>query len=568
VADDDRLLKLATAVADTSAVDWDAAERDATDEAERSVVRELRVLSRIGEVARDPAGEMWGPLRILEQIGRGSFAAVYRAWDSRLETEVALKLILPSGHASSVDRDRALTEARLLAKVRHPHVVTVHGADDHDGRFGLWMDLIKGRSLAQLLEQQGPLGAVEAAGIGRDVCQALAAVHRRGLLHRDVKAHNVMREAGGRIVLMDFGAGSHIPDKAARVDSRAGTPLYLAPEIFDDAQPSAASDIYSVGVLLYHLVTGAYPVEGRTTQEVEAGHRDRRRRMLRDRRPDLPAAFVAAVERALAPDPKERFKTVGELDSVLGRVLDPSPKTWPSWTIAVASAAAVGVLAAGGWLVTSRRESGAPVPAAVADRPVPTDIALPATTYQVSAQFFAERDGGRVPLSQGSRVAPGDLLSLTVDTSRPAFVYLVNQDDKEAHLLFPLPVLQLTNPIPAGAQRLPGLLGGVEQQWRVTSAGGRERFAIYISPERVPLIEQLMAIIPRAEPGRPVELSAPLAANALGVLRSVGGLAASSQPATAPDGLGIAALEPLSDGPVTASGLFARQITFENPGPR
>jgi tRNA A-37 threonylcarbamoyl transferase component Bud32 len=568
VADDDRLLKLATAVADTSAVDWDAAERDATDEAERSVVRELRVLSKIGEVARDPAGEMWGPLRILEEIGRGSFAAVYRAWDTRLETEVALKLILPSGHASSVDRDRALKEARLLAKVRHPHVVTVHGADDHNGRFGLWMDLIKGRSLAQLLEQQGPLGAVEAAGIGRDVCQALAAVHRRGLLHRDVKAHNVMREAGGRIVLMDFGAGSRMPDKSARVDARAGTPLYLAPEIFDEAQPSAASDIYSVGVLLYHLVTGAYPVEGRTTQEVEAAHRDRRRRMLRDRRPDLPGAFVAAVERALAPDPRERFKTVGELDSALGRVLDSNPKTWPSWMIAVASAAVVGVLAFGGWLVTGRRESGAPVPATVADRPVPTDIALPAATYQVSAQFFAERDGGPVPLGQGSRIAPGDLLSLTVEASRPLFVYIVNQDDRELHLLFPLPVLQQSNPIPTGVQRLPGLLGGVEQQWRVTSAGGRERFAIYLSPERVPLIEQLTAMMPRAEPGRPVQLSAPLAGEAIGILRSVGGLVASLQPATAPDGLGIAALEPLPDGAVTVTGLFARQIAFENPGPR
>ena len=107
----------------------------------------------------------------------------------------------------------------------------------------------------------GPFSAREAAQIGVDLCHALAAVHGAGLLHRDIKATNVMREGGGRIVLMDFGAGQPFSTADQPVERIVGTPLYLAPELFKGEQPSRASDIYALGVLLYHLVTGSYPVE-------------------------------------------------------------------------------------------------------------------------------------------------------------------------------------------------------------------------------------------------------------------------------------------------------------------
>ncbi len=191
---------------------------------------------------------------------RRSFGSVYRAWDTRLECEVALKLIKASGVSRGLRSVRALKEARLLARVRHRNVVRVFGADSHDGRFGLWMELIPGRTLEQQLTMQGPMGVSEAIPIGIDLCHALAAVHGAGLLHRDVKAHNVLREEGGRIVLMDFGTGGDIRG-TRNGDTLAGTPLYLAPELFAGAKPSAQSDIYSLGVLLYHLVTGDYPVQ-------------------------------------------------------------------------------------------------------------------------------------------------------------------------------------------------------------------------------------------------------------------------------------------------------------------
>src|SRR5438094_7121773 len=120
------------------------------------------------------------------------------------------------------------TEARNLARVRHPNVVTVYGTDQIDGRVGIWMEFVNGRTLGSLLKTNGPYGAREAAGIGVDLCRALAAVHAAGLMHGDVKAHNVMRAAGGRTVLTDFGTGKDLgTDTDARgsgADDFAGTP--------------------------------------------------------------------------------------------------------------------------------------------------------------------------------------------------------------------------------------------------------------------------------------------------------------------------------------------------------
>ncbi len=127
------------------------------------------------------------------------------------------------------------------------------------------MKIIRGQTLKEMLVERGPFGAEEAAVIGRDLCQALAAVHARGLVHRDVKAQNVMREVGGQTILMDFGAGQHVD---AVHDSLKGSPAYVAPEVLAGAPATARSDIYSLGVLLFHLVTGDFPVTASTWDEL------------------------------------------------------------------------------------------------------------------------------------------------------------------------------------------------------------------------------------------------------------------------------------------------------------
>jgi len=244
-ADGGALLDLATSVADGAPVDWRDLERSVASEADLGVLRQLRVVAGIAQLHRSftddavepiapPPGRTgigrWGDLVLLERVGTGAFGEVYRGWDARLEREVALKLLRRDASDPVVAR-RVLEEGRLLARVRHPHVVSVYGADVRDGRVGLWMEFIDGETLERRVEREGPLSAREALLVGLELCGALAAVHQAGVVHRDVKAQNVMREAGGRLVLMDFGAGEESASRPGALPSFAGTPLYLAPEL-------------------------------------------------------------------------------------------------------------------------------------------------------------------------------------------------------------------------------------------------------------------------------------------------------------------------------------------------
>ncbi len=314
------LLDLAAAVADGTDVDWDLAESSANGVDDRQVVEQLRVLAAVGSAAR-ASGLIWGPLEIRSELGSGTFGTVYRAWDMRLERDVALKLL----HQQSSDGALGSTvvkEGRLLAQIRHPNVVTVYGADVFDGRAGIWMEFVSGRTLRAIVEQHGPFGHQEAAVIGRDLCRALAAVHKRGILHRDIKAQNVMREAGGRTVLMDFGTG----DAAAGMATAplAGTPAYLAPEVLAGEAPTYRSDLYSLGVLMFYLVSGEFPVTGGSLEELRDHHARHQRRLLRDLRPDLPTSYVRLIDRATAADPAERPESAGAMEALVGRVLGSS----------------------------------------------------------------------------------------------------------------------------------------------------------------------------------------------------------------------------------------------------
>lgn len=296
--------------------------------------------------------ESWGPFRILERIGQGSFGEVYRAFDTMLEREVALKLLLPRGSDQESERRDVLREARAMARVRHPNVVPVYGVDTHDGRVGFWSDFVRGRTLSALLDAQGPFGAREVSNIGVDLCRAVGAVHAAGLLHRDIKAGNAMREEGGRILLMDFGL-SHATDRAQGV---AGTPAYMAPELFDGRPASVSSDVYALGVLLFQLLTGKFPVDGSVLGMRDA-HQTGVRRALLDLRPDLPEQLARVVEAAIHPDPAKRYASAGQLIAALSEaagvsggsrdlvaVVTPPARRFRPWMLAPVAAVAVGLL--------------------------------------------------------------------------------------------------------------------------------------------------------------------------------------------------------------------------------
>ena len=256
--------------------------------------------------------EHWGPLRIIEQVGRGTFGDVYRAWDTRLDREVALK-ILRRQESSESSGSTVIEEGRLLARVRHPNVVTVYGAERIGGRVGVWMEFVHGSTLETELREHGPFEVERVIQIGVQLGDALGAVHRAGLLHRDLKAHNVMRDRDGRLLLADFGAGERLDTRGAHPGRAIGTPLYAAPEVVAGHPATRQSDIYSLGVLLYRLTTGRYPVEGRTLEDVREAHAQGARASLRAVRPDLPNALVSAIERAIDHDPAGRYDSAEAL---------------------------------------------------------------------------------------------------------------------------------------------------------------------------------------------------------------------------------------------------------------
>ena len=197
----------------------------------------------------------WGPFEGLQLVGRGSFGEVYRAFDPTLQRHVALKLLLPSNLNRDEEASAVLREARSIARVRHPNVLPIYGVDRHERRVGFWTDFVQGKTLSDLLAAQGPWGPREAAIVGIDVCRAVGAVHAAGLLHRDIKAGNVMREEGGRILLMDFG----LTHERGIEEYPSGTPAYMAPELLLEQSATIASDVYAIGVLLFHLLTGGTP---------------------------------------------------------------------------------------------------------------------------------------------------------------------------------------------------------------------------------------------------------------------------------------------------------------------
>jgi serine/threonine-protein kinase len=272
-----------------------------------------------------PGPRRWGHLEELRKIGQGVFGDVYRAWDALLEREVALKLYREARQRFSEWTGFGLQEARSLARIRHPNVVTVYGVDYREGRLGVWMEYIRGRTLEDLLREQGPLAAPEAALIGFNLCSAVSAVHELGMLHRDIQSKNVMVEDCGRIVLMDFGLSQDLHSSGRYSTPRVcGTPLYMAPEVLRGELASMHSDIYSMGVLLYHLVTGSFPVKAASLKEVRVKHERGETTPLRHRLPDVPQPYLCVVERSLSPCPRERFATARQLADALRTAFGPS----------------------------------------------------------------------------------------------------------------------------------------------------------------------------------------------------------------------------------------------------
>jgi eukaryotic-like serine/threonine-protein kinase len=237
-------------------------------------------------------------------LGRGGMAAVFRARDRRLGRDVALKLALPPAGADAAARARMAREAHALAELDDPRVVRVLDVGEEAGIPYLVMELIEGTTLAERL-REGPLAPEEAARIGAEVAGGLAAVHARGLVHRDVKPDNVLLGPGGRVRLVDFGiARGEGPEAATTPGIVVGTPGFIAPEVLEGATPDARADCYALGLTLRRALAAGAPDGG----------------------PPPPRAFAALLEGLVARDPAAR-PTAGAAEHRLRALLEPVAPT-------------------------------------------------------------------------------------------------------------------------------------------------------------------------------------------------------------------------------------------------
>ena len=256
-------------------------------------------------------GDKISRYELLEQIGRGGMGVVYRALDTRLDREVALKFVLASMGEGQEARERFLREARAAAALDHPNVGAVYEIDEVGSYMFIAMAFIEGESLDQIIKTR-QLGVLEAIDLAIQVGEGLSAAHDQGIIHRDVKAANVIVTPRGRAVVLDFGVArstEHTP--LTQTGGVIGTTAYMCPEQFTGADYDHRCDIWGLGVLLYEMLTGALPFVGRTQVAVMQAILNTAPRPVGALRPIDDMGVEHILNRALAKQPKRRYQTMG-----------------------------------------------------------------------------------------------------------------------------------------------------------------------------------------------------------------------------------------------------------------
>ena len=292
-------------------------------------------------------GTRLGSYQILSALGAGGMGEVYRAVDRKLGRDVALK-VLPAAMASQPERlARFQREARAVAALNHPHIVTIHSVEESNGVHFITMELVEGHSLDRLIPDNG-LTLEKILQISSALADALAAAHEKGIVHRDLKPANVMVTPGGRVKVLDFGLAKVAGD-AARAEAQLSTAMqtregvvmgtvpYMSPEQIAGRALDHRTDLFSLGVILYEMASGQRPFGGASSAELASAILRDTPRPLGQIRTDLPHAFGAFVARCLQKEPRQRVQTANEARDALAalrRQLDsgdvPKAKTLPS----------------------------------------------------------------------------------------------------------------------------------------------------------------------------------------------------------------------------------------------
>jgi eukaryotic-like serine/threonine-protein kinase len=270
----------------------------------------------VGEVLADR-------YEVEELVGAGGMSSVYRAHDKLLDRKVALKVMHQHYGDDPEYVERFRREARSVASLSHPNIVTVIDRGEHEGRQFIVFEYVEGENLKQLIQRRGPAPVTTALELARQIAQALSFAHQQGLVHRDVKPQNVLLNGDGTAKVTDFGIARSLDVQhgVTQTGTVLGTSDYIAPEQAQGQSVDEQTDVYSLGVVLYELLTAEVPFPGESFVAVAMRHINEPPPPLRDKRPDVPPRVEAAVQRAMAKNPRDRFASMGELCAELDACL-------------------------------------------------------------------------------------------------------------------------------------------------------------------------------------------------------------------------------------------------------
>ena len=314
-----------------------------------------------------------GRYRIVRKLGSGGMANVYLAEDEDLGRRVAIKILNERYANDDLFIERFRREAKSAAALSHPNIVSVYDRGEAEGTYYIAMEVIEGRSLKELIMTRGPLPIAQAIAYTHEMLEALRFAHRHGIIHRDIKPHNIL--IGERLKVTDFGIARAGASQMTEAGSIMGTAQYLSPEQARGAPVTASSDLYSAAIVLYEMLTGKVPFTGDSAIEIAMKHLNDPPKPPSKIRPEIPEELDAVVLRALAKNPEDRYQTAEEFSEDLHRVeagLPLAPGTSEAATALLAGAALMGdggsteVLA--GTAVTT---PGGPPPPPTTRRPPP-----------------------------------------------------------------------------------------------------------------------------------------------------------------------------------------------------
>jgi serine/threonine-protein kinase len=266
-----------------------------------------------------------GRYELEKLVGHGGMSSVYKAHDALLERNVALKVLHEQYNADDEFVERFKREARSVAQLQHPNIVTVIDRGEEDGRQYIVFEYIDGENLKELVVKKGRLDLREALEIGVEVARALAFAHGHGLVHRDVKPQNVLLNGDGRAKVTDFGIARSVDVEGMTSTGMVlGTSNYIAPEQASGQPVDAHTDVYALGVVLYEILAGELPFPGESFLAVAMKHVHEPPPNLLEKRPQVPLRVAEAIDRALEKNPEERFPTMdafaAELEACLAEL--------------------------------------------------------------------------------------------------------------------------------------------------------------------------------------------------------------------------------------------------------